>query len=112
MKVSHVILAGTMCVLAACKLAAQTPVLGSIEAPHPGFQSHVRIAGATYGPGAVPYGPAGAPLVLSGPDCGGLGLPLTVRLLSSPGLRCDHRTGVNRFLAIENVVYLSKLVMA
>jgi len=45
---------------------AQTPALSSIEAPYPAVQSAIRIAGSTYGSGAVPYGPAGTPLILSG----------------------------------------------
>jgi hypothetical protein len=73
MKVYHLILVLTMGALTACSLAAQTPVLSSIEAPYPALQSQVRIAGGTYGPGAVPYGPAGTPLVLTGSNLGASG---------------------------------------
>ena len=52
---------------------AQTPVLGSIEAPYADLQSTVTIAGATYGPGAVAYGSAGTPLVVTGSGLGGSG---------------------------------------
>jgi hypothetical protein len=57
MKVHYVILGSMMAALAACPLAAQTPVLGGIEAPYPALQSPVHIAGGAYGPGAVTYGP-------------------------------------------------------
>lgn len=73
MRVCHVILSSAVAVLIALPAAAQTPVLGSIEAPYPALQSQVRIAGGTYGPGAVPYGPAGTPLVLTGSSLGSSG---------------------------------------
>ena len=52
---------------------AQTPVLGGIEAPYPALQSQVSMAGRTYVPGSVTYGPAGTPLVLTGSDLGASG---------------------------------------
>ncbi|MGA7313783.1 MAG: RHS repeat-associated core domain-containing protein [Silvibacterium sp.] len=59
--------------LASPRLMAQTPALSSIDSPYPAVQSTVRIAGGTYGPGSVPYGPVGTPLVLSGSDFGASG---------------------------------------
>ena len=59
--------------LAAASLHAQTPVLGSIETPHANMPTTVHVAGGVYGPGAVAYGPAGTPLVLSGSDFGDSG---------------------------------------
>jgi len=52
---------------------AQTPVLSSIEAPYAAMQGMVQIGGHAYGPGAVAYGPAGTPLVLTGSDLGTTG---------------------------------------
>ena len=52
---------------------AQTPVLSNIEAPYAAVQGSVQIAGHSYGPGAVAYGPAGTPLVLTGSDLGTTG---------------------------------------
>ncbi len=52
---------------------AQSPVLGNTEAPYANIQNSVQIAGHTYGAGAVAYGPAGTPLVLSGSDLGDTG---------------------------------------
>jgi RHS repeat-associated protein len=52
---------------------AQTPVLANIEAPYPAVQGTVRVAGQTYGPGAVAYGPVVTPLVLTGSDLGTTG---------------------------------------
>ena len=52
---------------------AQTPVLGSIEAPYTSVQGSVQVAGHIYGAGAVAYGPVGTPLVLSGSDLGDTG---------------------------------------
>jgi RHS repeat-associated protein len=60
--------------LTATSLAAQTPVLGSLEAPYPCIQNTVRIADTTYGPGAVAYGPVGTPLVLTGLNLGTSGI--------------------------------------
>jgi RHS repeat-associated protein len=74
MKVRNVVFASIVGGLAAGSLAAQTPVLGSLEAPYPGVQSTVRIAGGTYGPGAVAYGPVGTPLVLTGSNLGSGGI--------------------------------------
>src|SRR5271170_6027595 len=59
--------------LAAPRLVAQTPALSNIESPYPAVQSTVRIAGGTYGPGSVAYGPVGTPLVVSGSDFGASG---------------------------------------
>jgi RHS repeat-associated protein len=73
MRLWHVFLGSLTVLLAASSLAAQTPVLGSIEAPYPAVQSQVVIAGATYAAGSVAYGPAGSPLVLSGQDFGDSG---------------------------------------
>jgi RHS repeat-associated protein len=56
---------------AAC--VAQTPVLGSIEAPYANVQNTVQIGNHLWGPGSVPYGPVGTPLVLSGADLGDTG---------------------------------------
>lgn len=73
MRISRAILGSMMAVLAACPLAAQTPVLGNIEGPYPALQDSVKIAGGSYGPGAVAYGPVGIPLILSGKDFGPAG---------------------------------------
>ena len=59
--------------LGTSQLLAQTPALSSIEAPYPAVQSAVQIAGGTYRPGSVSYGPQGTPLVLSGKDFGAEG---------------------------------------
>lgn len=53
--------------------AAQTPVLGNIEAPYDNLQGAVQMAGHNYAAGAVAYGPAGTPLVLTGTDFGAEG---------------------------------------
>jgi len=83
MKGGKAFLACLLAALATIPLAAQTatpsPVLSSIEAPHPAVQNAVRIAGNSYARGAVPYGPAGTPLVISGKDFGGGG---TVQFIS------------------------------
>lgn len=73
MRVRHVVLGSMMALLAASLLRAQTPVLGDIEAPYPALQNSVKIAGGSYGPGAVAYGPAGTPLILSGKNFGPIG---------------------------------------
>jgi RHS repeat-associated protein len=69
---------GFVIALAVCPLDAQTPALSGIEAPYPALQSSVHIAGGIYGPGAVPYGPVGTPLVLSGSNFGSGGSGSTV----------------------------------
>lgn len=53
--------------------AAQSPVLGSIEAPYGAVLSSVKIAGKTYGAGAVAYGPVNTPLVVTGTNLGASG---------------------------------------
>jgi len=58
---------------AALSAAAQAPVLSTLEAPYSAIQSQVTMAGQTYGPGTVAYGPAGTPLVLSGSALGDSG---------------------------------------
>ncbi len=73
MRVRHVVLGSMMALLAVGLLRAQTPVLGDIEAPYPALQNSVKIAGGSYGPGAVAYGPAGTPLILSGKNFGPIG---------------------------------------
>ena len=50
--------------------AAQGPVLSTIAAPYAPVQSQVQMAGNTYGPGTVAYGPVGTPVVLSGSGLG------------------------------------------
>jgi RHS repeat-associated protein len=56
----------------AASLAAQTPVLGSLEAPYPALQNSqpIHLAGNSYSAGQVAYGPVGTPLVLSGSNLG------------------------------------------
>ena len=58
------------------QLMAQSPVLSGIESPYPALQSSavIHIAGGTYGSGAVPYGPHGTPLILSGVNFGSDGI--------------------------------------
>ena len=73
MRIRFALLCSVVWGLAISGVMAQTPALSSIEAPYPAVQSAVRIAGATYGPGAVPYGSAGTPLVMSGKDFGASG---------------------------------------
>ena len=77
MRMSKSFLGSLLAALMAAPLAAQTatpsPVLSSIESPYPAVQSAVHIAGGSYAPGAVSYGPAGTPLVISGKDFGGSG---------------------------------------
>jgi len=64
-----------LAVLAASSVAclAQTPVLSNLEAPYAAMQGSVQIGGHVYGAGAVAYGPAGTPLVLTGSDLGTTG---------------------------------------
>src|SRR5579863_6937454 len=66
-------IAAAVLVFGAGAAAAQTPVLGSVEAPYANLQTAVRMAGQSYGPGAVGYGPAGTPLVLTGMNLGDTG---------------------------------------
>ena len=73
MNVRNMVLASIAGALTAGSLPAQMPVLGNLEAPYPSAQSTVYIAGGTYGPGAVAYGPVGTPLVLTGSDLGASG---------------------------------------
>jgi RHS repeat-associated protein len=54
-------------------LVAQVPVLGSVEAPYANVQGSVRVAGQSYGSGAVAYGSVGTPLVLLGSALGDTG---------------------------------------
>jgi RHS repeat-associated protein len=70
MRLWQVIVVSLMAAIMAHPTAAQTPVLGNVEAPYPALQSAAHIAGKAYGPGAVTYGPAGTPLVLSGSNFG------------------------------------------
>lgn len=56
--------------IAASSAAGQSPILSSLQAPYPAVQSQVNMAGNTYGPGAVTYGPVGTPLVLLGSGFG------------------------------------------
>lgn len=62
--------------LAVGVLKGQTALLSTIEAPYPAVQSPVKIAGASYGAGAVAYGPVGTPLILSGKNFGAMGTVL------------------------------------
>jgi RHS repeat-associated protein len=73
MRTWHVVFGSMMIVAATGRVAAQSPVLSTIEAPYPALHSQVQIAGGTYPAGSVPYGPAGTPLVLSGNDFGDSG---------------------------------------
>lgn len=73
MKVQNILFGCFLATAAAIPLAAQTPLLGNIEAPYPNLQTSVHVAGATYGPGAVAYGPVGTPLILTGSDLGASG---------------------------------------
>jgi hypothetical protein len=54
--------------------SAQSPVLSTLETPHPALQAQVTMAGSTYGPGTVAYGPPNTPLVLSGYNFGDNGV--------------------------------------
>ena len=47
--------------------------LGNIEAPYDNLQGAVQMAGHNYAAGAVAYGAAGTPLVLTGTDFGAEG---------------------------------------
>jgi hypothetical protein len=48
MRLCHAILWSIVAVLTACRVIAQTPVLGSVEAaPYAALQSQVRIAGGS-----------------------------------------------------------------
>jgi RHS repeat-associated protein len=69
------LMAVTLVAIGAGSVCAQTsaPVLGNFEEPYAVLQSNVTIAGHTYGPGAVAYGPAGTPLVLTGANLGASG---------------------------------------
>ena len=66
MNLRYLISGCAIAVLASATLAAQTPILSNIEAPYPAVQSQVRLAGNTYGRGAVAYGPVNTPLVVNG----------------------------------------------
>jgi hypothetical protein len=57
MKAWRGLLAATVFAVGVGAAFAQVPVLGGIEAPYAPLQSTVKIAGDTYGPGAVSYGP-------------------------------------------------------
>jgi RHS repeat-associated protein len=70
MKFSLGVLASVLALPIATSLAAQKPVLGNIESPYPAIQTQVRVAGGSYGPGAVNYGPVGTPLVITGSGLG------------------------------------------
>jgi RHS repeat-associated protein len=70
MKVRGAWLGCAMAFLGVCRMAAQTPSLSEIEAPYPAVQSAVKIGTVSYAKGAVAYGPAGTPLVLSGKNFG------------------------------------------
>lgn len=76
MKVWQAVLVGIAALSATRSVVGQAPVLGNIDAPYPALQSQIRIAGGTYGPGAVAYGPAGTPLVVSGQNFGNSGTVL------------------------------------
>jgi RHS repeat-associated protein len=76
MRTGKMILGCAIALLTAGPLAAQSPLLGSIEAPFPNLQSQIRMAGQTWASGTVAYGPAGTPLVLSGSDFGSSGTVL------------------------------------
>jgi RHS repeat-associated protein len=59
-------------VIGASAAVAQTvrPVLSNIEAPYGAIQNTVQLAGRSWGPGAVAYGPVGTPLVVTGANLG------------------------------------------
>ena len=73
MKARKVIIGFAVLAMGNLLALAQTPVLGSIEAPYPNMQSSVQIANHLWGPGTAAYGPVGTPLVLSGSDLGDTG---------------------------------------
>jgi RHS repeat-associated protein len=75
MQVRSILVSSMLGALAVIAAGAQTPVVSSIAAPYPALQSSagIRIAGNTYGSGAVNYGPAGAPLQLYGSGFGSEG---------------------------------------
>lgn len=74
MKLWSALLASFAMVTGAASLAAQAPVLSSIEAPYSPVQAQVQMAGKTYPSGTVAYGAAGTPLVLSGSGLGDNGV--------------------------------------
>jgi RHS repeat-associated protein len=74
MKPPDLVLGCFIVALIAGSLSAQTPTISSIEAPYAAMQSQVTVAGGTYGPGAVAYGPVGTSLVLTGSNLGTSGI--------------------------------------
>ena len=70
MKVRRALLGVMVALLVVSPVAAQSPFLSEVQAPYPAVPSTVHVAGGTYGPGVVSYGPAGTPLVLIGTDLG------------------------------------------
>lgn len=73
MKVRRWLFGSMLAALAVCRAIGQTPTVSGIEAPYPAVQSPVKFAGVNYGKGAVAYGPAGTPLILSGKNFGDSG---------------------------------------
>jgi RHS repeat-associated protein len=86
MKGLQAFLGSVFAVLAVSPLAAQAPVLSSIQAPYANLQSQVKMAAATYGAGTVAYGPTGTPLILGGSNFGSPGTVLFIPYVNgSPG---------------------------
>jgi RHS repeat-associated protein len=91
MNVRHFMLSGIFAMLTALPAAAQAPILSSVEAPYADLQGTIHIAGSVYGSGAVAYGPAGTPLVLSGSN---LGAPATAQFIGYKNGVVDPNTTV------------------
>jgi RHS repeat-associated protein len=73
MNAKQIVIGFAVLAASSVSLLAQTPVLGSIEAPYANLQGTLTLASHNWGPGAVAYGPVGTPLVLSGSDLGDTG---------------------------------------
>ncbi len=73
MRLRRWLLGSMFAALGVCQAFGQTPTLSGIEAPYPAVQSSVKFGGVSYGKGAVAYGPAGTPLILSGKNFGDSG---------------------------------------
>jgi RHS repeat-associated protein len=73
MNAHRIVLTVGLSLLGPVSLAAQVPVLSTIESPYPAIQATVHVAGGVYGPGIVSYGPPQTPLTLTGSYFGGSG---------------------------------------
>jgi RHS repeat-associated protein len=73
MNAKQIVIGFAVLAASSVSLLAQTPVLGSIEAPYANLQSTVTLGNHNWGPGSAAYGPVGTPLVLSGSNLGDRG---------------------------------------